>query len=100
MAAGGAAASLQVLHFFEDIGLPIIEGYGLSETAPTVTAGSIDWENRRLGCVGVPIGGIEVKIVDPGTLEVLPNDTDGEVSSQSVLLHTQISDVIFAPSSL
>jgi long-chain acyl-CoA synthetase len=80
IAAGGAAASLEVLQFFEDIGLPVIEGYGLSETAPTVTAGSIDWENRRLGCVGVPVHGIDLKIVDPVTLQPLPSDTDGEIT--------------------
>ena len=79
--AGGAAAGLEVLQFFEDIGLPVIEGYGLSETAPTVTAGSVDWENRRLGCVGVPLPGVDVKIVDPETLQPLPADTDGEVSN-------------------
>jgi len=39
MAAGGAATSLPVLQFFEDIGIPIMEGYGLTETSPIVTAG-------------------------------------------------------------
>jgi long-chain acyl-CoA synthetase len=37
MAAGGAATSLPVLHFFEDIGIPIMEGYGLTETSPIVS---------------------------------------------------------------
>lgn len=36
---GGAATSLPVLQFFEDLGLPIVEGYGLTETSPTCTAG-------------------------------------------------------------
>eukprot|EP01040_Poterioochromonas_malhamensis_P003295 gene3295-3513_t len=78
--AGGAAAGMEVLHFFEDIGLSVIEGYGLTETSPVVTAGSVDWEYRRLGCVGVPIHGIDVKIVDPTTLQPVPNDTDGEIT--------------------
>jgi len=39
MAAGGAATSLPVLHFFEDIGIPICEGYGLTETSPIITCG-------------------------------------------------------------
>jgi long-subunit acyl-CoA synthetase (AMP-forming) len=39
MASGGAAASLDVLQFFEDIGIPIIEGYGLTEAASSVTVG-------------------------------------------------------------
>ena len=37
MAAGGAATGLTVLEFFEDIGIPIMEGYGLTETAPMVS---------------------------------------------------------------
>ena len=47
MAAGGAATSLPVLQFFEDIGVPIMEGYGLTETSPMVTAG----ERAQWGCV-------------------------------------------------
>jgi long-subunit acyl-CoA synthetase (AMP-forming) len=40
MAAGGAATGLPVLQFFEDIGVPIMEGYGLTETSPMISAGS------------------------------------------------------------
>jgi long-chain acyl-CoA synthetase len=50
---GGAAASLPVLQFFEDIGIPICEGYGLTETSPVITAGANNWKTRRLGCVGI-----------------------------------------------
>jgi acyl-CoA synthetase (AMP-forming)/AMP-acid ligase II len=39
MAAGGASTSLPVLQFFEDIGIPIMEGYGLTETSPIITSG-------------------------------------------------------------
>jgi long-chain acyl-CoA synthetase len=80
MGAGGAATSLPVLQFFEDIGIPIMEGYGLTETSPVITAGSVDFANRRLGTVGVPIRGVDVKIVDPATLQPLPSDTDGEIT--------------------
>ncbi len=79
MAAGGAAASLPVLKFFEDIGIPICEGYGLTETSPIITSGPRNWDQRRLGCVGVPIPGVRVRIIDPETLEEKPSDTDGEV---------------------
>jgi long-subunit acyl-CoA synthetase (AMP-forming) len=40
MAAGGAATGLPVLQFFEDIGVPIMEGYGLTETSPMISAGT------------------------------------------------------------
>jgi long-chain acyl-CoA synthetase len=40
MGAGGAATSLTVLQFFEDIGIPILEGYGLTETSPVISIGT------------------------------------------------------------
>jgi long-chain acyl-CoA synthetase len=79
-AAGGAATSLPVLHFFEDVGIPILEGYGLTETSPIITCSGQTWDLRRLGTVGVPVIGVTVRIVDPETLEELPADTDGEVT--------------------
>lgn len=42
--------------------------------------GGLSWKNRRLGCVGIALPEVDVQIVDPESLEVLPNDTDGEVS--------------------
>lgn len=80
MASGGAATPLPVLQFFEDIGTPILEGYGLTETAPMISAGAPGWEKRRLGCVGVALPGIDIKIVDPDTLQDVPHDTDGEIT--------------------
>lgn len=78
--AGGAATSPLVLQFFEDIGIPVMEGYGLTETSPVITAGSYDWSQRRLGTVGCPLNNVDVKIVDPDTLQPLPADTDGEIT--------------------
>ncbi len=78
---GGGATSLPILQFFEDIGIPIIEGYGLTETSPVVTAGSLDFSNRRLGCVGVPIPGVDVKIINPHNNEVLGSEIDGKYTS-------------------
>jgi long-chain acyl-CoA synthetase len=81
MASGGAATSKVVLEFFEDIGVSVLEGYGLTETSPIITSGALEWENRRLGCVGVPILGVTVRIINPETLEELPADTDGEITT-------------------
>jgi acyl-CoA synthetase (AMP-forming)/AMP-acid ligase II len=41
----------------------------------------MNWQNRRLGCVGVPLPGVTVRIINPDTMEELPMDTDGEVST-------------------
>lgn len=77
--AGGAATSVTVLQFFEDIGIPICEGYGLTETSPVMTSGANNWETRRLGCVGVPLKGNTIRIIDPHTMEPKGDDEEGEI---------------------
>lgn len=79
MGSGGAAAGVEVLKFFEDIGIPIVEGYGLTETSPMVTASATDWANRRLGTVGVVLCYQTVRIANPDTLELVPPGETGEV---------------------
>jgi len=78
-AAGGAATSVTVLQFFEDIGIPVCEGYGLTETSPVITSGANDWQTRRLGCVGVPLYNNIVQIIDPNTLEERAAGEEGEI---------------------
>lgn len=57
---GGASLSKQIARFFEDLGLKIIEGYGLTETAPIVTVNRL--EKYKFGTVGLPLEGVEVRI--------------------------------------
>ena len=62
-ASGGAALPLEVLSAFETtFSCPIIEGYGLSETAPVASFNPPDGE-RKVGSVGVPIDGVQMRIV-------------------------------------
>jgi long-chain acyl-CoA synthetase len=75
---GGAATSLPVLRFFEDIGIPIVEGYGLTESSPIICASTTSWINRKTGTCGVPLSGVTVKIVNPETLEDVVSG-DGEI---------------------
>ena len=67
---GGGALPRHIDSFFELVGIDILQGYGLTETAP-VTNARRPWRNL-LGSSGQPIPGTEVKIVDPETRKPLP----------------------------
>jgi long-chain acyl-CoA synthetase len=60
---GAAPLDPRVEAFLEDLGFPIRQGYGLSETAPFVAINRL--ERRRRGTVGPPLPGVEVRIVAP-----------------------------------
>ncbi|MFI5657931.1 long-chain fatty acid--CoA ligase [Streptomyces sp. NPDC051684] len=63
-ATGGSAMPVDVLHRFEAaFGCPVVEGYGLSETAPVVTLGALDGL-RKPGSIGTPVDGVEVRLLD------------------------------------
>lgn len=70
---GGGALPKHVDQFFNNIGIPVLEGYGMTETAAALTARSPN--KLVLGTVGPVLGTTDLRIVDPGTGEVLyPND--------------------------
>ncbi|MBL7665788.1 MAG: AMP-binding protein [Bacteriovoracaceae bacterium] len=60
MVIGSAATPAEVVQFFNNIGIKIFEGYGLSETGPVISTNSPG--QYRLKSVGKPLGSIEVKI--------------------------------------
>ncbi|HEX8745740.1 MAG TPA: long-chain fatty acid--CoA ligase [Pyrinomonadaceae bacterium] len=64
---GGAALSDEIGYIFAGAGLPIVQGYGLTETSPVISAGTL--EDNRIGTVGRPIRNVEVRIADDGEIE-------------------------------
>ena len=62
LASGAAPLAQELAEFFYAMGLPVYEGYGLSETSPVVAINSLG--HTKLGTVGRVIGGVEVKFGD------------------------------------
>lgn len=75
---GGASMPGEVIRAFEKkFDVPILEGYGLSETSPIVCFNHLDTE-RFVGSVGQPIQGVEVRLVDMDDNEVAVGE-EGEI---------------------
>ena len=77
---GGSSLPVEIIHQVKErLGLTILEGYGLSETSPVATF-SDPHSDPRPGSIGIPIWGVEVKLIDPEWNTVEGADEIGEVA--------------------
>jgi long-chain acyl-CoA synthetase len=67
---GGSAIQPRLAKFFTCIGMDIYEGYGLTETSPVIAVSSALPHGRKLGTAGLPLPGIEVRVL-PETNEIV-----------------------------
>lgn len=67
LVSGGAALPEELALIYIGAGIPIVQGYGLTETSPVITASSIDV--NRVGTVGKPIPNVQVRIAADGEIE-------------------------------
>jgi len=75
---GAAALPVDVLKKFEStLGIPILEGYGLTEASPVVSFNS-STAKRKIGTVGMPLPGVKVEIIDDEEKPLGPNEV-GEI---------------------
>ena len=62
---GGAPLSKEMAEFFWAIGIPIYQGYGLTETSPVLTS---NYPQNRVGSSGRPIANVQIRIADDGEI--------------------------------
>jgi fatty-acyl-CoA synthase len=78
LSGGGAAMPHAVAERLQtEFGLTFAEGYGLTETAAPSHANPP--ERAKLQCLGIPIFGVDSRVVDPQTLQEMPNGETGEI---------------------
>jgi long-chain acyl-CoA synthetase len=65
---GAAACQLRLIRIFSAAGIPIVEGYGQTESSPVICVNQLNEGERMFGTVGPVIDGVEVKIAEDGEI--------------------------------
>ena len=73
---GGALLDMELQRFFYAVGIPMLQGYGLTEAAPVISANTL--RHHKLGSSGRVMPGLEVRICGPDG-RALPSGTRGEI---------------------
>jgi long-chain acyl-CoA synthetase len=68
VASGSAALQIRLFHFYNGIGVPLTEGYGLTETSPVISVGGFGPGEMKIGYVGTVINGGTIKIAADGEI--------------------------------
>jgi len=88
---GAAPISKEILEFFFACGVPILEGYGMTETSTVATVNTL--EEHRFGSVGKALPGVEVKIAEDGEILLRgPNMMHGYYKNDEATKETLESD--------
>jgi long-chain acyl-CoA synthetase len=86
---GAAPIAPEILEFFYACGVPVMEGYGMTETATSATVNRPDGNQFRFGSVGKPMFGVEVKIARDGEVLVKgPNIFQGYYKNEGATAET------------
>ena len=67
---GGAALQPRLARIFNAAGIPLIEGYGMTEASPVIAVNTFDKGERKIGTVGPPLKNLKIKISDKGEIMV------------------------------
>ncbi|MDY7081991.1 MAG: long-chain fatty acid--CoA ligase, partial [Halobacteria archaeon] len=74
---GGGSLSADLCKLYHSMGLPILEGYGLTETSPVVSSNPV--ENPQIGTIGPPVVDLDVKVDESVVSEKTLHDVEGDV---------------------
>jgi fatty-acyl-CoA synthase len=77
LSGGGAAMPAAVAQRLLDVGITYVEGYGLTETMAATHINPSDHPKKQ--CLGIPIYGVDARVIDPVTLQELPPGEIGEI---------------------
>lgn len=90
LVSGSAALSTKLNIMFQAAGIPILEGYGLTETSPVIAVNS--FEHMKIGSVGRPIPNVDVKIQEDGEITV-----KGPIVTQGYYKNPKLTKEAFTP---